>query len=388
MNVVDIAFALILLAALGTGLQLGLIRQICLSAGLLAGSFAAAFLCQFILPAFSHHSLRVAVVLLLTFGSLALCFALANWLGNWVAGKNKKLPSLKLLDQGLGIIFGGATALFMLWLVFPLLSNVPSAKAAQTFGSSRVSALMDDLPQQPQVVARLSNLVGPLGSARLFADIEPIPKTLTIAQSAEVNAALSSAGKSMAKVHGEACGSQTVGSGFFIKPDIIATNAHVVSGMDYPFVHTADGSFPAQVVWFDPNNDIALLQTTTITSTPLEIITEAQTRGTLAGVLGYPAAGDLKGNEAIILDRYQARGYNIYNTKKIIREIYSVQSNIQPGNSGGPVVNKEGQVIGLIFGHSTEHPGIGYALTAKRVKEALDLAAKQQFAAVGSGECY
>ncbi len=62
-----------------------------------------------------------------------------------------------------------------------------------------------------------------------------------------------------------------------------------------------------------------------------------------------------------------ARGYNIYNSGLVTRDIEVLAAQIIPGNSGGPFVDRAGVVQGLVFAASTTDPSEGYALTMTQI---------------------
>jgi S1-C subfamily serine protease len=62
-----------------------------------------------------------------------------------------------------------------------------------------------------------------------------------------------------------------------------------------------------------------------------------------------------------------AYGPNIYQTSVVNRQIYPIRAQIEPGNSGGPLLSVGGQVYGVVFAASTSTPDTGYALTASEV---------------------
>jgi S1-C subfamily serine protease len=66
--------------------------------------------------------------------------------------------------------------------------------------------------------------------------------------------------------------------------------------------------------------------------------------------------------------------------------VYSLKGAVQPGNSGGPLVDKDGEVIGMIFAESTVYDTVGYALQMDSVIHKFN-AAKDRIAAVDTGSC-
>ena len=105
-----------------------------------------------------------------------------------------------------------------------------------------------------------------------------------------------------------------------------------------------------------------------------------------AAVLGYPGGGNFKADPAAIIDAFAAEGRNIYNQGSATREIYSMKADIISGNSGGPLIDKEGQVIGVVFAHSVTYQHVGYALTMPDVIKELG-AAKAANTVTGTGTC-
>jgi S1-C subfamily serine protease len=69
-----------------------------------------------------------------------------------------------------------------------------------------------------------------------------------------------------------------------------------------------------------------------------------------------------------------ARGYNIYGDALVTRDIEVLSARVIPGNSGGPIVNDDGQIIGVVFAASTTQANVGYALTIPQIESDLQAA--------------
>ncbi len=63
-----------------------------------------------------------------------------------------------------------------------------------------------------------------------------------------------------------------------------------------------------------------------------------------------------------VLAEFQAEGRDIYGQGLTVRDVYEIQALVRPGNSGGPLVEPDGDVIGVVFSRSTTNSDIGYAL--------------------------
>ena len=66
-------------------------------------------------------------------------------------------------------------------------------------------------------------------------------------------------------------------------------------------------------------------------------------------------------------DEQRLRSPDIYGEGAVIREVLSLRALVRPGNSGGPVVSADGEVLGVIFAASVSDDDTGYALTADQV---------------------
>jgi S1-C subfamily serine protease len=132
-----------------------------------------------------------------------------------------------------------------------------------------------------------------------------------------------------------------------------------------------ESSVPGQVIYFDPEKDVAVIATREL-DTRVSLFAQGRAKiGDNAAVAGYPGGGDLTVTPARVSGILSARGENIYGDSGVQRKVYSLRSNVIPGNSGGPLVNSDGQVIGLVFGSNIDSD-VGYALTNSELRDAID----------------
>jgi S1-C subfamily serine protease len=176
---------------------------------------------------------------------------------------------------------------------------------------------------------------------------------------------------SIVKVIGTAssCLRRIEGSGFVISPDHVLTNAHVVAGVDQgPQVFTAGGAeYRATVVLFDPRGDIAVLDVPGLPARPLTFAGPTGT-GTNAVVAGYPLDHPFTTVAARVGGVQEATAPDIYQTAEVTRQIYAIRALIQPGNSGGPMIDPHnGHVFGVVFAAEVGGNKVGYALTSGEV---------------------
>ena len=86
-------------------------------------------------------------------------------------------------------------------------------------------------------------------------------------------------------------------------------------------------------------------------------------RGTKGAVIGYPGGGPEQESPAVVDGRITAEGRDIYNSSVVTRQIFVIQASVRPGNSGGPLIDLDGHVLGLVFATSASDPNQAYALT-------------------------
>jgi S1-C subfamily serine protease len=88
-------------------------------------------------------------------------------------------------------------------------------------------------------------------------------------------------------------------------------------------------------------------------------------------VIGYPGGQGESVQPAVVDGAVEAVGRDIYNQKQVTREIYVIQGRVRPGNSGGPLVDLQGRVLGIVFATSASEPDQAYALTDDEINIAL-----------------
>jgi S1-C subfamily serine protease len=160
------------------------------------------------------------------------------------------------------------------------------------------------------------------------------------------------------------------GSGFVYAPDRVMTNAHVVAGVgSSPVVDIRGSSLPAKVVYYNPKLDVAVLAVPTGTvRDPLRFSTASSGEG--IAILGFPQNGPYNVQVGRVRADQRLRSPDIYGRGTVIRDVLSLRGLIRPGNSGGPVIDSAGRVVGVVFAASVTNNDTGYALSARQVAQA------------------
>ena len=165
---------------------------------------------------------------------------------------------------------------------------------------------------------------------------------------------------------------QVQGSGFIYNYEgqmIILTNYHVIADTTSINITFTNGQeYSASILGSNPNADLALLSTNAPSSefTPLEIISSSTLNvGDFVIVVGTPygLAGSMSNGIVSALNRtLTTDDYSIGN-------VIQTTAPLNPGNSGGPLLNYNGQVVGIVTAIVQESQGIGFAIPSDAILE-------------------
>jgi S1-C subfamily serine protease len=161
------------------------------------------------------------------------------------------------------------------------------------------------------------------------------------------------------------------GTGFVVAPNRVMSNAHVVAGSDSVTVEVDGQTYDAGVVSYDPEADISILDVPNLPSVPLSFAEGSAPTGTDAVVMGYPGGGDFVATPARVREIIELNGPDIYRTATVTREVYTIRGTVRQGNSGGPMIDRTGKVLGVVFGAAVDDADTGFVLTAKEVSRQL-----------------
>jgi S1-C subfamily serine protease len=167
------------------------------------------------------------------------------------------------------------------------------------------------------------------------------------------------------------CRRRLMGSGFVTAPDYVVTNAHVVAGTQTVRLDTVLGVHEATVVYYNPGVDLAVLHAPGLGLPALPWAGTPAATGDDAIVMGFPESGPFEAAPARIRDELLIAGPDIYASGRVEREAYTVRGSIRQGNSGGPLVDTEGRVLGVVFGASVDQTDTGYVVTADEAQRQI-----------------
>ena len=387
MNIVDfVVLAVVALAAV-QGLRLGAIVQVLTYGGFWIGLYFGALLASVTVRWSQSQSARTALALVTMLGVAVVCGVAGRIAGNLVFVRVHR-GIVGSVDSVLGLVVAVTATLLVAWLLASTLANTSSLTLNSSIANSRIIRSLDGvLPAPPSVFSRVQNFLSSEGFPPVFAQLAPIAAgPVALPGNAQLRAAVANAGQSTVKIVGDGCGQIQEGSGFVAGPGLVVTNAHVVAGIPDPIVEDGSGSHSTTVVSFDPSYDLAVLRVVDLGDPALSLDASSVSRGTQAAVLGYPGGGPFTVVPAGVMDEFEAQGRDIYGQGLTEREVYEIQAVVRPGNSGGPLVEPDGQVIGVVFSRSTTNSDVGYALTSPRVLAGVQRA-RTLTSAVGTGPC-
>ena len=101
-------------------------------------------------------------------------------------------------------------------------------------------------------------------------------------------------------------------------------------------------------------------------------------------MLGYPGGGPFVATPARIRDIIQLNGPDIYRTTTVKREVYTIRGTVRQGDSGGPMIDLSGNVLGVVFGAAVDDPDTGFVLTANEVSRQMAKVGDTQRVATGA----
>jgi S1-C subfamily serine protease len=395
MNWIDILL-LVMVAVSGIhGLRLGAASQVLSFGGFWLGLFLGALLAPALVGLAKGKDARSLIAMVVVFGAAFLLGGVGRLFGARSASALRRLR-LGSVDSAAGVAVAVVATLVAAWLVGSFLANSRYTTLDAALQKSRILHALDNvLPPVPSVFSRIESFLDSEGFPIVFAGLPPEAAPLvTLPSNLAVRAAVLRAERSTVQIVGAGCGVLQEGSGFVVAPGEVVTNAHVVAGVAHPIVLDGASRHPAAAVLFDPRLDIAVLRVPGLDDPALPIDTDTVDRGTSGVVLGYPEGGPFTYRPAGVAASFMATGLDIYGKTQTLRQVYQIDSVVQPGNSGGPLISSgdtaahipDGTVIGVVFARSTINPDVGYALAMAAVKADVGRVGPSSHP-VGTGAC-
>lgn len=371
----DLAVLAIAFVAAISGWRSGALGSLLSFVGVVLGAVAGVLLAPHIVTHIGGARTKLFVTLFLILGLVVVGEIAGVVLGRAVRGAIRN-PGLRAVDSMIGVGLQLVAVLVAAWMLGTLLTLSDQPKLVGAVQGSRVWTHVDDLAPDwlRAAPARLRALLNTYGVPEMLVPYGG-PQVAVDAPDAALaeDAVVAAARPSVVKIRGVAPSCQKVleGTGFVIAPNRVMSNAHVVAGSDTVTVEAGGESYEAFVVSYDPEEDISILDVPNLPSQPLSFAEGTAQTGTDAIVMGYPGGGDFVATPARVRETISLNGPDIYRKATVTREVYTIRGSVRQGNSGGPMIDRTGKVLGVVFGAAVDDADTGFVLTANEVNRQL-----------------
>jgi S1-C subfamily serine protease len=389
--VVDGILILLMLIFAISGYRQGFVIGALSFGGFFSGALIGLQVGPLIANQFADGAIRVVVSLASIFALAVLGQTLAGWFGTRLRRAITSHPLQRLDDAG-GAVVSLVAVLVVAWLVAVPLGSTSMPWLNREVRNSAVLGGIDQLmPTQAQALSgALRQTLDTNGFPDVFGGLAPTrarevaPPDPTLARSQVVV----NARRSVIKVLGAApsCSRRIEGSGFVYAPERVMTNAHVVAGTRDIQVEVGNERLDGTVVVYDSDRDLAVIYVPGLRAPVLPFAQRPGATGASAIVLGFPLDGPYDAQSARVREVSRITGPDIYDSGDVTREIYTIRALVRSGNSGGPLVTPNGQVLGVIFAAAADDRTTGFAITAKEAAGDAELGVERT-RGVKTGDC-
>jgi S1-C subfamily serine protease len=349
--------------------------------------------------------IRSACSLLAGAGGLALAVAILHWQPNWVVGHpllgraviivvsvvlisaviipvSRRLERYRFgyegLDRAAGAFMRLIFGLILVWALGAVMGAFTLNTNLQLEHHSAIVRALDRVVSPQPLTADIRHFQG-----RLLPELTvnvPIPDIATPSPISAERSGIDRARQSAVKVIGDACRYQLSGSGWLVTPNEVVTNEHVIAGTSVSEIEApGEPADKGQVVYADPVNDIAIIRLTRALRAPALVLARGHS-GEAAALLSYPD-GNAFAITPVRLGSTEPARMASPDGHQHVRETTVIRGMIKAGDSGGPIINNQGQVVDMIFARS-----LGGSITGGFAIPAIVLQAALQAPKAPAGE--
>lgn len=394
MNFLDLVLSGTILFTAWIGFRRGVIRTVLSVIGLITGASFGIYSIPFIQDIFSNINLSFKSFIGLsavTIGA-SLGIFIFNLLGGFLRIVLLPLPFLKTIDSLIGLIISISVLLGVI---------VTLDSAAQVIPNKTINKIFRE-----SIIVKEINIYFP-NNLKIFSNNlrenvinSPLPNVFqNLVMSENINSPtikniqvpelVNKKIESVVKIEAiaETCSAILAGTGFVVNNERVITNAHVVAGANNPIIslNGSEVQLQGKVVAIDRKKDVAIIFVPGLNAEKLLFMGPALSNES-AFIAGYPNGGNLEVSNVVINSEFEALGKDIDGNGEVKRDVMVFGGKILPGNSGGPIFNNSGQVLGMVFAADAGSENIGYALVPNEivglVKESSNLVNS-----VNTGEC-
>lgn len=381
-GLLDVVLLGLVLSYAVAGLRTGFVVTALSLAGFVGGALLGLWLVPHLISAAGADDQPVLTHAILLVGGIVLVAVVIQAVVGALAGRLSSLVRGHRLGRGLDGVLGALTAavvtLALVWGVAAGVRPVLPQAWSRAVAQSRVLGAVDDvLPMTASdLFTRVRSSGGSSGFPQVFGGLaaEPILPVTPPDPSVVRTPGIEKAQASIVRVVSNAPGCERIekGSGWVAAKERVVTNAHVVAGSSSVTVSSGGTGRQraATVVLLDADLDLAVLHVPGLPVEPLPVAPDLGA-GDSAVVAGFPLGGAYSLGSARVRQVLEAEGNDIYGTGRVERRVYSLYATVRPGNSGGPLLDPQGRVVGTVFARSLDDARTGYALTNRQTASAV-----------------
>jgi len=394
MNFIDVLIVSLCLIFGWIGFKRGILRTILSIVGLFVGGFLASTSLPYLQNLLSGYSflLRPTVNFSFIIFGASLGMFIFGVIGGFLRIVLLPFPFLKAIDSIIGLFLALVTVLAVTLTVANAARVIPNKTIKDTFSTS--------------IVIKEIEIYTPSNLKNYFIKIQetitnsPLPDVFQslvesrfvvnkVEENIEIPEAIKISKNSVVRIDGiaQSCSAAMTGTGFIVANERVITNAHVVAGVEEPVISQSDSTLQIQgkVIYLNREKDIAILFVPGLMGDKLTFIGPV-TPNELGFVIGYPNGGVLKTIPVSISSEFESLGADIDGDGQVKREVIVFGGSIKPGNSGGPLLNEQGQVLGMVFAADAQNKNTGYALAPQEMVEIIN-ESNDEINAINTGEC-
>ncbi len=392
MSLVDVVLIVLALVFALSGFRQGLLVSATSILGFLGGAVIGAQLSGPVAERIDGSSVtRVFAALVVVLAGALLGQILAGAIGRAIRGRVTWEPA-KMVDSVAGAVLSAVAVLLVAWMVASPLASSPFPQvSSQVRQSALVQAVDRAVPEGVRTVYdTLRDAIDRRGLPDVLDPLTPTQvRDVEAPDQALLNSpVVASVEGSVVQISGIApsCSRQIDGSGFVYAQERVMTNAHVLAGVTDPVVLAEGEEYDAVPVYVDEEIDVAVLAVPGLETLPLSFTQQPADAGDDAIIMGYPGGGPFFVGAARVRDRGEISGPDFRDTQTVVRDVYALFGSVRAGNSGGPLFDTDGRVLGVVFAAAADDQTIGYVLTWDEVSGAAEQA-RERTRRVSTRDC-
>jgi S1-C subfamily serine protease len=380
LNALDLFIGFIIVVSVLRGARTGFLAGVFSLVGVVVGASVGSRIAPSLLPDGGNPIYGAGITLGSILAFSVLGEVIARSMGGSIRNRLSSPASAKLDGLGGGLL-GFALALVLVWAVGVFALQSPTLAGLQP------------VAQDSRILQTLKERMPSRLLTQAVSELQPLPKIRgpepevaapegNIVNDPDVRAA----SQRTLRVTGTACGYGVEGSAWVGGRNLVVTNAHVVAGETSTWVQVRGigRQLPAEVVAFDKRNDVSILRVAGLGLPPLPVAPARP--GEEAAVIGFPQNGPLDIEPARTGTTERVFSTDAYDNGPVERIVTSFRVYVRPGNSGGPAVNADGEVISTIFASRTDSNNSGYGIPSRIIQRHLQTA-EDRTAPVSTGGC-